>query len=159
MVAGLRTALVALLIAVTGLAACSDDDSTDDSTDDYITRVSRICTQVERELSGLESTRVESRRERAALIDDVIATSRDAVRRLKAIEPPGGDDGETAKRFVSTLEREVDNDAVPALEDLRDAVISGDPRAADNAGARLRRLERSKSDRYARALGANACAA
>jgi outer membrane murein-binding lipoprotein Lpp len=155
MVARLRTALVAVVIAVALLAACSDDDSTDD----YVTRVSRICTEVEHELSGLESTRAESRRERAALIDDVIATSREAVRRLKAIEPPDGDDGETAERFVSTLEREIDNDAVPALEDLRDAVISGDPRAADDAGARLRRLERSKSDRYAHELGANACAA
>jgi hypothetical protein len=149
----MRRAIVVVPVAIACLAACSDG-----STDDYVERVSEICTDVERELGELESTRVESRRERAALIDDVIATSRQAVRRLKDVEPPGGDDGETAERFVSTLEREVENNAIPALEDLREAVMRGDVGAADQAGARLRRLERSDSDRYARELGADACA-
>ena len=149
----LRRALVVVPVVIACLAACNDG-----STDDYVERVSEICTDVERELGELESTRVESRRERAALIDDVIATSRQAVRRLKDVESPGGDDGETAERFVSTLEREIENDAIPALEDLREAVMRGDVGAADQAGARLRRLERSDSDRYARELGADACA-
>jgi hypothetical protein len=149
-----RTAVVGLLLALLGLAACNDGGS-----EQYAEQVSDVCTQTERELSELESTRVETRSERAALIDDVIAASREAVRRLQAIDPPDGDDGETAERFVSTLEREIEDQAVPALEDLRDAVLRADVGAADDAGARLRGLERSKSDRYARELGANACAA
>jgi hypothetical protein len=153
MAASRRRALAALTAALVIPAACNGDD-----TPGYAERVNDVCTQVERELRELETTRVETRRERAALIDDVIAAARQAVRRLEAIEPPGVDDGETAERFVRTLEREIEDEAVPALEDLRDAVTRGDVVAADAAAARLRGLERSDSERYARELGANACA-
>jgi hypothetical protein len=150
-----RAACLAAVLGVVVFAACDGDDG---STEEYAKRLDRVCTAVERELRELDSTRVESPGETAALIDEVIAKSRQLPRRVKAIDPPEGDDGEVADRFVRTLEREVENDAVPALEDLRDAVSRGDQAAAARAGDRLRGLDNSKSDRYARELGADACA-
>jgi hypothetical protein len=150
-----RLVPLALVASVLGLTSCNGDDG---STEEYAKRVNRLCTDIERELSQLDSTRVETPQETAALIDDVIARSRAIPRRLKAIDPPGGEDGDLAERFVRTLEREVEDDAVPALEDLRDAVRRGDRAGAEEAGGRLRGLESSKSDRYARELGADACA-
>jgi hypothetical protein len=150
-----RLVPLALIVSVLGLTGCNGDDG---STEDYVKRLNRMCTDIERELSELDSTRVESPQETAALIDDVIAKSRAIPRRLNGIEPPGGEDGELAERFVTTLEREVEDEAIPALEDLRDAVRRGDRAAAEEAGGRLRGLESSKSDRYARELGAEACA-
>ena len=150
-----RPSLLAVALGIVVLAGCNGDDG---STEDYAKRLDRVCTGVERELRELDSTRVESPEETAALIDEVIAKSRQLPRRVKAIDPPEGDDGELADRFLRTLAREVENDAVPALEDLRDAIRRDDQAAAAKAGERLRGLDNSKSDRYARELGADACA-
>jgi hypothetical protein len=149
------TAALAAAVAVVAFAACTDDE---ESREDYAERLDEICRDVESSLGALDTTRVESPREGAALIDDVISESRRAVRRLDAVERPGGDAGDDAERFVRTLEREVEDRAIPALEDLRDAISARNPLAADRAGARVRELESSRSDRQARELGAEACA-
>jgi hypothetical protein len=81
------------------------------------------------------------------------------VRRLDEIERPDGEGGEAAQQFVSTLERELEQRAIPALEGLRDAVRRGDRQAAYEAAGRLERLDRTESDSRARAIGADACAA
>jgi hypothetical protein len=149
-----RTAALAAAVAALGMAACSDGGSSED----YAERLNEICEDVERKVNELDVTRAETPEEAAALIDDVIAETRRAARRVQAVERPDGDAGEEAERFARTLEREVDRDAIPALEDLRDAVRAQDPAAADEAGDRLRALENSASDRQARRLGAEACA-
>ena len=149
-----RTTPLAVLLAALGLAACNGV-----SEETYDEEVSRVCADVKRDVGELEGTGAETPDEIAALIDDVIAESREAVDRLAAVERPGGEAGERAERFVATLEREVEREAIPALTDLRDAIKSQDHEGAAEAGARLRRLESSKSDRRARELGADACAA
>ena len=145
---------LAVAAAVLGLAACDGGVSQET----YAERVGEVCADIEREVTQLRSTRAETSGEVAAVIDEVIRHSRDAVRRIKRIERPDGDPGADAGRFVKTLEREVEEEAIPALEDLRDAVTRQDQEAAAEAGARLQRLERSESDRLARELGADACA-
>jgi hypothetical protein len=145
---------LAVAAAVLGLAACDGGVSQET----YAERVGEVCADVEREVTQLQSTGAETPGDITAVIDDVIRNSRDAVRRVKAIERPEGDAGADAARFVTILEREVEDEAIPALEDLREAVTRQDQEAAAEAGARLKRLERSESDRLARDLGAEACA-
>jgi hypothetical protein len=149
-----RTAALAAAVVAVGTGACSDGGSRED----YAERLNEICEDVESEVGELDSTRAETPEEAAALIGDVIAETRRAARRVEGVERPDGDAGEEAERFVRTLRREVDGQAIPALEDLRAAVRAQDPVAAEEAGDRLRALEDSKSDRQARRLGAEACA-
>jgi hypothetical protein len=118
-----------------------------------------VCDDAERQLRKLDIGSAETSAEVGALIDDVIAKSRAAIDRLKALERPSGDAGETADRFVATLEGEFAGDALPALDDLKAAIRSGDRGAAADAADRLSELENTESDRFARQLGAEACAA
>ena len=154
--------VVALLLAALVLPACGGGDDGDGgdrvSREDYAQQVSEVCADVERELSELVNADPETSAEVTDLFDDVIAKSRAALSRLKALERPSGDAGETADRFVETLEREFEAEALPALEDLGDAIRSGNREAAANAAERLARLENTESGRLARELGADACA-
>jgi hypothetical protein len=154
MLSARRTAALAAAVAALGMAACSDGGSGED----YAERLNEICEEVERHVGELDTTRAETPEEAVALIEDLIAETRRAARRVEAVDRPDGDAGDEAERFVRTLEREVDREAIPALEDLRDAVKAQDPVAAEDAGDRLRALEKSASDRQARRLGAEACA-
>ena len=154
--------VVALLLAALVLPACGGGDDGDGgdrvSREDYAQQVSEVCADVERELSELSIADPETSAEVSDVFDEVIAKSRAALNRLKALERPSGDAGETADRFVETLEREFEAEALPALEDLGDAIRSGNREAAANAAERLARLENTESGRLARELGADACA-
>ena len=154
--------VVALLLAALVLPACDGGDDGDGgvrvSREDYAQQVSEVCADVERELSELSIADSETSAEVSDLFDEVIAKSRAALNRLKALERPSGDAGETADRFVETLEREFEAELFPPLEDLGDAIRSGDREAAATAAERLTRLENTESDRLARELGADACA-
>jgi hypothetical protein len=154
MIGARRTTALAAAVVSLGVGACSDGGSRED----YAERLNEICEDVESKVNELDSTRAETPQEAAALIEDVIAETRRAARRVEGVERPDGDAGEQAERFVRTLQREVDREAIPALEALRAAVRAQDPFAADVAGDRLRALENSASDRQARRLGAEACA-
>jgi hypothetical protein len=152
------TAVLALVLAALIPAGCGDDDD-GVSRDGYAKRVNKVCDDAERQLRKLDIGSAETSAEVGALIDDVIAKSRAAIDRLKALERPSGDAGETADRFVATLEGEFAGDALPALDDLKAAIRSGDRGAAADAADRLSELENTESDRFARQLGAEACAA
>ena len=152
------TAVLALVLAALIPAACGGDED-GVSRDVYAKRVNEVCDDAERQLRKLDIGSAETSAEVGALIDDVIAKSRAAVDRLKALERPSGDAGDTADRFVATLEREFAGDALPALDDLKAAIRSGDRGAAADAAERLSELENTESDRFARQLGAEACAA
>jgi hypothetical protein len=153
------TAVLAFLLASIALPACGGDDGDGVSREDYAERVDRVCGDVERELRQLNLAGAETRAEITGLIDDVIVKSRGAVDRVKAIERPEGDAGETAGRFVGTLDRELEQEVLPALEDLKNAIRSGDREAAADAAERLSTFENTESDRFARELGADGCAA
>jgi hypothetical protein len=152
------TVVLAVLLAALGLPACGGDDE-GVSREDYADQVDRVCRQTERELNDLDVRGARTSAEVTTLIDDVIVKSRAAVDRLGALERPGGDAGETAERFVDTLQREFDERALPALEDLKKAIRTGDRAAAADAADRLSGLENAESDRFARELGADSCAA
>ena len=92
-------------------------------------------------------------------LDEVIDETQRSVAELKDLELPEGDAGDAAGKFVDTLESEVEDQAVPAFEKLREAVKSNDQAATGEALEEIEKLEReNKSDRFARDLGAKACA-
>lgn len=153
------TAVLALLLATLALPACGGDDDDGVSREDYAERVDRVCDDAVRELRELDLRGAESRAEITGLFDDLIVKSRAAVDRVKALERPEGDAGETADRFVGALDREFERGLLPALEDLKNAILSGDREAAADAAERLNALENAESDRFARELGADGCAA
>jgi hypothetical protein len=80
------------------------------------------------------------------------------VDKLKELERPEGEDGETAEKFVNAVASDIEGKGIPALEDLRDAVKKNDEQAAQQAAARLQGVETAESDKLARDLGATACA-
>lgn len=153
------TAVLALLLATLALSACGGDDDDGVSREDYAERVDRVCDDAVRELRELDLRGAETRAEITGLFDDLIVKSRAAVDRVKALERPEGDAGETADRFVGALDREFERGLLPALEDLKNAILSGDREAAADAAERLNALENAESDRFARELGADGCAA
>jgi hypothetical protein len=152
-------AVLALLLPVLALAACGGGDDAGDggtsSERQFAERANKVCNDVERELDQLG--RGNSANDIAELIDQVIAKSRGAVERLKGLERPEGAAGKTAEEFVNALDTEMEDRAIPALEDLRDAVQEKDRQAAAEAGERLQELEGAKADRLADELGATAC--
>jgi hypothetical protein len=101
----------------------------------------------------------ESPEEIADAVDRVIEASRGAVDDLAELERPEGEAGETAEEFVNATRREIQDKGIPALEDLRDALESDDQGAAQRAAERLQGIETGESNRAARELGADACAA
>lgn len=153
------TAVLALLLATLALPACGGDDDDGVSREDYAERVDRVCDDAVRELRELDLRGAETRAEITGLFDNLIVKSRAAVDRVKALERPEGDAGETADRFVGALDREFERGLLPALEDLKNAILSGDREAAADAAERLNALENAESDRFARELGADGCAA
>jgi hypothetical protein len=155
-----RKALMGLMLAALVVPACGGGEDADGvSREDYAEQVNEVCADVERELGELGSAGAETSAEITELIDDVAAKSRAALDRLMALERPSGDAGATADRFVEALERELETKALPGLEDLSNAIRRGDREAAAEAAEGLTRLENAESDRFARELGADACAA
>jgi hypothetical protein len=155
---GTRTAAVALLSTAVALTGCGDGGGGGVSKEEFAKRANRICNQVEREIDRIGGANADTPEEVAALIDQLIAKSRETVARMKKLERPGGDAADTAEQFVSTLGTDVEKEFVPALEDLRDAIEKKDQRAANAAGRRLDKLEGGEADRLAEELGASGCA-
>jgi hypothetical protein len=99
-----------------------------------------------------------SREEIVDAVDRVIEESRNAVDELAALERPEGEAGETAREFVNATRNEIEEQGIPALEDLRDAVESEDQEALEAAAQRLQDVNTDASNRAAKELGADACA-
>jgi len=149
-----RVAPLAVVLVGLGLVACGGDDAP--STQQFANNAERICRETEKEIEKIGQS-AGSPGEVADVIDKVIEKSRKAADDLVDLERPAGEDGDIAEKFVEGFESELDDKVVPALEDLRGALEKKDPRAVQEAAQRLQQLEASKSDRFARDLGATAC--
>jgi soluble cytochrome b562 len=149
-----RMTPLAVLIVGLGLLACGGDDAP--SKQEFANDADRICRETEKEFEQIGQS-AESPEELADVLAKVIDKSRAAADDLVDLERPEGEDGDTAEKFVEGFQSELDDKLVPAIEDLRQAVEDNDAQAVQEAAQRLEQLEASKSDRYARELGANAC--
>lgn len=148
-------AALALLLVSLGLIGCGGDDAP--SKQEFVDEADRICRETEQEIERIAQS-AGSPEELADVLDEVIDKSREAADDLVDLERPEGADGETAEKFVEGFRTELDDKLVPALEDLKRAVEQKDTQAVQEAARRLQQLEASESDRYARELGASACA-
>jgi hypothetical protein len=142
-----------LLIALSPLA-CGGGDAP--SKQEFANDAERICRETEKEIEAIGQS-AKSPEELADVIDKVVDRSRKAADDLAGLERPEGADGDTAQKFAEGFESELDDQVVPALEDLQRAIEKKDPQAVQEAAQRLQQLEGSESDRYARELGATAC--
>ena len=145
------TALVLSLALVT-VAGCGGT-----SKEDFAKEADQICKDVEKNIQQIGQGGTRTPQQAGSQIDKVEKESQDGVKRLRDLERPSGDDGETAKKFVDSLDKELNQQAIPALEELEKAVRDKDRGAATQALQKLQALENTESDRYARELGADDC--
>jgi hypothetical protein len=150
-----RLALVLLVLLAFGAAACDGDDAP--SQGEFAKRANEICREAKQSLDDVAEG-AEGPEDIVRAIDEVIEESRNAVAELDALERPEGEAGETAERFLNATRTEIQDEGIPALEELRGAVESEDRDAIQEAAQRLRGIDSSASNRAARELGANACA-
>jgi hypothetical protein len=151
----IRLAPILLALLAFGLAACGGDDAP--SRQEFADRADEICRKAERAFENVGEN-AESPEEIADALDRVIEESRNALDDLADLEQPEGDAGETAEEFVDATRTEIQDEGIPALEDLREAIESGDQEAAQAAAQRLQGIDSEASNRAARELGADACA-
>jgi hypothetical protein len=151
-----RYSPLAVLLVSLGLAACGGDDDSAPTKAEFANNAEKICKDTEKELENIGNG-AESPDDVAAAIDKVIDKSQQAADDLVALERPEGQNGEKAQEFSEGFKSELDDDIVPALEDLQAALKKKDVQGVQDAANKLKELETSKSDKAARELGATAC--
>ena len=153
-----RYSPLAILLVSVGLAACGGDDDSGSapSKAEFANNAEKICRDTEKELESIGHG-AESPEDVAKAIDKVIDQGRKAADDLVALERPEGEAGQTAEEFSEGFRSELNDQIVPALEDLQAALEKKDVQAVQAAAKKLQDLETSKSDTAARELGATAC--
>jgi len=153
---GILFGVVLILLGAAGVvASCGGDDAP--SQEDFADQANEICREVEQSLENVAEG-AESPEEIADAVDRVIEESRKTVDELADLERPEGEAGETAQNFVDATRKEVQDEGIPALERLREALVSEDQEATQEAALRLQRIDSTASNAAARKLGATACA-
>ena len=150
-----RLATILFAVLSFAVAACGGDDAP--SKEEFAEQANKICNEAEQSLENVGEN-AESPEDIANAVDEVIEQSRTAVDDLAELDRPEGEDGEAAQRFVDATRREIEEEGIPVLEDLRDALGSEDQQAAQEAAQRLQAIETEDSNKAARELGATACA-
>jgi hypothetical protein len=152
--------LLLILLALLAASCNGDDDAASQadapSREEFAARANEICREAERSLENVAEG-AESPQDIAEAIDEVIEESRSTVSELADLERPEGEAGEAAARFLDAARTEIQDEGIPALERLRDAVESEDREAIGEAAQRLQGIDSSASNRTARAIGANDC--
>jgi hypothetical protein len=149
--------LVSLLAFVA--ASCGGGDDGDDapSRQEFAERADEICRQAVQSLENVGED-AKTPQDIVDAVDGMIEESRDATDQLSDLERPEGAAGETAQEFVEATRSELEEEGIPALEQLRDAIESRDQQAVAEAVARLQNLDTRESTRAAREIGADDCA-
>jgi hypothetical protein len=149
------TLLAALAVAAPVVAGCGGDGT---SKEDFAKDANAICKDIEERFQriGRQEARTPAQAQRQ--LTQVENEAKSAISRLRDVEKPGGDDGDTAEELVNTLDQQVSGELLPAIRDLREAIRDRDRRAVQAALRRLRSVDESKTNRLARELGADECA-
>jgi hypothetical protein len=145
--------LVCLLAFV--IASCGGDDAP--TQEEFADRANEICREAEQSLEEVGEG-AQSPQDIVGAVDQVIEELRSTVGELADLERPEGEAGERADEFVDATRQQIEEEGIPVLEDLREALRSGDPQAAQEAAERLQGIDSDAADEAARALGANGCA-
>lgn len=155
-----RLAPVLLSLLAFTIASCGggDDDGEEAPTRaDFAQRANEICRQAEQALNNVGES-AETPQDIVDAVDQVIEASRGAVDELADLERPEGQAGQKADEFVEATRKEIEDEGIPALEELRGAIESGDQTAVQDAAARLQNMDSRDSNSAARRIGADECA-
>jgi hypothetical protein len=151
-----RLAPILLSLLALTVASCDGGDEAP-SQREFGEQANEICRKARQSLVGVGAG-AQSPLEFDKAIDRVIEESRNAVDDLADLERPEGAAGERAERFVDATRREIEDEGIPALEELREALERRDQEAAQEAVERVREIDTAASNEAARKVGANACA-
>jgi hypothetical protein len=154
-----RLAPILLSLLALAIASCGGGDDGDEgpSQADFANRANDICRQAEASLEKVGEG-ADTPQDIVDAVDRVVEESRDAVDRLADLDRPEGAAGQRAEEFVEATRKEIEDEGIPALENLRGAIESGDRQAVEEAVARLQNIDSSDSNRAAREIGAGECA-
>jgi hypothetical protein len=147
--------LTTLLLAL-GLLACGGGDDAPTKAE-FGADADKVCAAAEKNLGDIGQNAT-SRAEIAKAVDKVIDETQGSLDNLKALDRPDGAAGDAADKFVSSLESDIADKGIPALEKLRDALKSNDQQAAQKAAQELQAIDSGNTDKLARAAGAKGCA-
>jgi len=148
--------LSALLLALAlALAACGGDSV---SKDDYADDLDEVCADIEAKTEEIGQADVSGPGELSAQLDEIRTAIRDGIERMKDIERPDGEDGELAQQYVTELEKALETQVLPALDDLEQAVKAKDQAGIRAAAKRLQAIDEKQTDQIAEQLGADGCA-
>jgi hypothetical protein len=150
-----RLAPILLMLLAFAAASCNGDDAP--SQEEFAEQANEICREAKQSLKDVAEG-AEGPEDIIEAIDELIEESRNTVAELDDLERPEGDAGERAERFVQATRTELQDEGIPALEELRGAVEREDQGAVQEAAVRLRRIDTSATNRAARAVGATDCA-
>ena len=151
----MRRAALAV-VGVLAVAGCGGDDKP--SRDEFAAEAEKVCADLEKQSDRLSQSEPENVQDIVKFAQDARGTAEDAVQRIGDLEVPDGEDGEKAQAWKDAVEREANDQLIPALEDLEKAAQDEDDQALAAAAQRLQGIETAESDRLARELGAEGCA-
>ena len=141
-----------LLLVCLGLAACGGV-----SKEDYAEDLNEVCADIEQKTEEIGQAEVSNPSELSAQLDEIRTAIEDGIARMKDIEQPDGEDGETAEEYVTKLEQTLNQEVLPALDELEKAVVAKDQEKVRAAATRLQEIDEEETDKLAAELGADAC--
>jgi hypothetical protein len=152
------TRLAPILFSVLALAvaSCGGGDEAP-SQEEFADRANEICREAEQAFDNVGEN-AETPQDIIDAVNRVIEDTRGVVDELADLERPEGEAGQAAEEFVETTRSDVEDQGIPALEELRDAIETGDQQAVTEAAQRLQQVDSGDSDRAARRVGADQCA-
>ena len=148
-----RALPAALLSCALALGACGGV-----SKEDYAKNLDEVCTDIEKKTEEIGRAEVSNPSELSAQLNDIRAAIQGGIERMKDLERPDGEDGETAEEYVTKLEQTLNQEVLPALDELEQAVLAKDQAKIRAAATRLQGVDEEETDRLAQDLGANDCA-
>jgi hypothetical protein len=130
------------------------------STEDYAEDANAICRQISESLALATPARADTPRKFDKQVQVAIERTRTEISSLKELDRPDGADGDTAGKFVASLEGELEDTIYPALRNWADGLLQHDPAKIRKGVFALRALQAApqQSARYAKALEADDCA-
>jgi Tfp pilus assembly protein PilP len=154
-----RVGASGVLVAVFAVVATGCGGGSSDK-HEFADKADQICADVSKRVAQLNQASPRSVPELTKFIEQLKKTEKDGIARLQALKLPEGRAGTTAKDFTDTLEREFDQQVLPALNQVERAVRKKDKHALKAASKRLQQAQKQKrSTLLAAQLGASQCAA
>jgi hypothetical protein len=148
---------VLVVAGALAFAGCGGDDKP--SREDFAAEAEKVCADLERQGERLSQSEPDNVEEIVSFAQDARSAAQDAVNRIGDLEVPDGDDGEKAQQWKDAVEKEANDQLIPALDELEKAAQGDDQQALLAAAQQLQGLDDSgESDRLAQEIGADGCA-